>query len=314
MKQALTPTVQCDLNEVNVSQYACLKELTAEVAKKYCIEKNELEFFNSTESLIDSFFINTVLNSTIKNCYIYSPSFKKYAKSAQRFCTSVRHINRFDNLDFNISNDSLVIFTNPSIPDGKQYDLDEMLAFWKAKNATIFIDEAFLDYCNAKSLTKFINDYDRLYILKSMQHFYSIKGLNMSTLISNKKNITHIKQHEANHKLSVLDTHYFLEVLKDKNFKKINQAITVKNMRLLEEVLKCSDLFDTIYSSNTNMLLCELKSMKAKAFIKQFSCDGLDIKSCESFMFLDDRHVGFRVYSEGDVHLLVQQFQKVYSK
>ena len=44
MKRSLTPTVECDLNEVNVSQYACLKELAAVVAKQYKIQKNELEF------------------------------------------------------------------------------------------------------------------------------------------------------------------------------------------------------------------------------------------------------------------------------
>ena len=313
MKKGLTPVVQCDLNDVNVTQYNCLKELIRQISNEYRIQKSELEFFNSTESLIDSFFMN-VVSQKIATCYIYSPIFQKYTNSAGRFCKRVQHINRFDSLDFSIEKNSLVIFTNPCKPDGQYYDLQELFVYWKKQECTILIDEAFLEYCTAKSFSAFINEYDKLYVIKSMQRFYNMKGLQITSLLSNKNNIKKIKKHEAKYKLSVLDTQYVLHVLKDKNFKKIHQAVNAKNMTLLQEVLKCTGLFETIYPSSTNMLLCQLKDMKAKEFIKLFKNESNDIKHCDSFMFLDEYHVRFTIHSEDEIKNLVDSFQIVYKK
>ena len=39
--------------------------------------------------------------------------------------------------------DSLVIFVNPSTPDGKYYDLKSLFSMWIKQNATVVIDEFF---------------------------------------------------------------------------------------------------------------------------------------------------------------------------
>jgi threonine-phosphate decarboxylase len=61
-----------------------------------------------------------------------------------------------------------VIFVNPSTPDGRFYKLDTLIKEWIKKNATIIIDESFLDFTDFTSAIKYLKKYKKLYIIKSM--------------------------------------------------------------------------------------------------------------------------------------------------
>jgi threonine-phosphate decarboxylase len=47
-----------------------------------------------------------------------------------------------------------VIFVNPSTPDGKYYELEELMKTWIKKSCTILIDESFLDFCDKAKCNK----------------------------------------------------------------------------------------------------------------------------------------------------------------
>lgn len=310
MKKVLQPVVECDLNSIDTSKYACEKELHRKFSSFYQVKKNQLTLFNGCESAIHAFFLDVVLHQKIYTCYIYAPLYGYFIKMAQRCCSKVVILNRFEQLEYEIEEDALVIFSNPSKPDGCYHDLQKLYTFWKSKNATILLDEVFLDFCTQQSLTHQIKNNDKLYILKSLQRFFNTQGLKCSALLSSAQNISWLQKNKAKYPLSSFDTAYMSQMLLDTNFKKIYQAINVKNMTLLQEVLKCTGLIETIYPSHTNMLLCKLKNRTAKKFIEEFGSKYLDIKACENFHFLDEMYVRFTIYSEEDVHILVNQFQK----
>ena len=310
MKKVLQPVVECDLNSIDTSKYACEKELHRKFSSFYKVKKNQLTLFNGCESAIHAFFLDVVLHQKIHTCYIYAPIFSFFIKLAKRCCPKVVIINRFEELDYEIEEDALVIFSNPSKPDGQYHELQMLYSLWQSKNATILLDEVFLDFCTHESLSDEIKQYDKLYILKSLQRFFNTQGLQCAALLSTALNIEWLNKHKSKYQLSSLDTAYIKQMLLDSNFKKIYQAINVKNMTLLQEVLKCTGLVEKIYPSHTNMLLCQLKNLTAKEFIQKFGHTQVDIKTCENFHFLDEFHVRFTIYSEEDVHSLVSQFQK----
>ena len=67
-----------------------------------------------------------------------------------------------------VEENSFVIFVNPSTPDGQLYDINILMEYWMSQNCTILVDESFLDFTNGESMIKYIKEYDKLYILKSI--------------------------------------------------------------------------------------------------------------------------------------------------
>jgi threonine-phosphate decarboxylase len=112
---------------------------------------------------------------------------------------------------------STVVFVNPSTPDGKYYDIDNLLDMWISKNATIIIDESFLDFCIHKSSIEFIQDYDKLYIIKSMTKFFGSAGIRIGSIISKHTNIKSLSQYTPAWQLSTFDMTYITKAIDDKS-------------------------------------------------------------------------------------------------
>jgi len=128
-----------------------------------------LELFNGASTAIYSLFRELDL----EECYLYAPLYLEYKKSAILNGYKITDINRFTDINRDITKNSLVVFVNPSTPDGEFYNIYPLLQKWVEKNVTILIDESFLDFTPFQSATNYINSYDKLYIIKSMTKFYS---------------------------------------------------------------------------------------------------------------------------------------------
>ena len=295
----IKPNINLNFNNLNTSAYPEPNyiDLKEAIKKRYKIDSiSQIELFNGGSSAIFSLF--KFLN--LKTCNIYSPAYLEYKKASKLFGYELNLINRFENLyEYKkIKKNSLVIFVNPSTPDGKLYNhknIEKLLNIWIEKNATILIDESFLDFTKEKSLLTYINRYKKLYILKSMTKFYSSAGIRVGVLISNKDNIKNLKKFEPSWKISTYDSNYIIEVLKDKNFIKKSIKINNQNRKFLREVLINSNLFEKVYKSKANYILAKLKNGNAKEFQKFLTSHNILIRDCFNFDFLNDKFIRFAV-------------------
>lgn len=308
----ITPNIDLDLNSVDITKGGDIDELSTKMALHYGVKTSEVEFFNGEEALLHSLFKYLFFIENFQGkCYIYAPCTKGFEKVLKSFSKNIELINRLENINEYVSKNALVIFTNPSTPDGKYHEIESLLAFWQERKATIIVDESLFDFYDGVSASNFIQENSDLYIVKSMEIFYHMKGVKFATLISSSKNIQRLKQYENSNKLSVFDTTYVKAVLEDRNFKRITQAIHAKNITLLEEVLRCSALFEVIHTTNTNFILAELKNMEAKELQDLLSREGVLISEFSHIKFLGNKYVGFEVYSEECIRNLIQAFQKI---
>ena len=298
----LKPDINIDFNTLDISSYPSYDKLYKKIAKLYDIDTNQIELFNGGSSAIFSLFNHF----DTRHCYIYSPAYLEYKKASTRCGYSYEFINRFVNLDQNILPDSLVVFVNPSTPDGSFYDIDKLISMWIKKNCTILIDESFLDFTSFPSAIKYIKQYDKLYILKSMTKFYSSAGIRVGAVVSSKNNISKLKQNEPLWKISQFDSHYIQTVLDDKNFSKVSRAVNINNKEYLKKFLKRSKYVSTVFPSSANFILVQLKNINAKQFQELLKPYKIMVRDCSNFDFLDDSFV--RVAVKSEKHL--QVFQK----
>ena len=287
------PQINVDFNTLDISPYPTYDKLYEKIALNYGVQSDEIELFNGGSSAIFTLFKHLNLES----CTIYSPAYLEYKKASLNFGYKLNLINRFENIDIEIKKNSLVIFVNPSTPDGKYYELEELMKKWMENSCTILIDESFLDFCDKPSAIKYLKTYDKLYILKSMTKFYSSAGIRVGTIVSTKENIEKLKEFEPMWKLSQFDSIYLQNALEDKVFKSVSIKINEKNRVELETILKSSSFVEEISTSSANYMLVKLKDIKAKEFQERLKPYKIMVRDCSNFDYLDDRFIRVAVKS-----------------
>jgi len=303
----ITPDKNIDFNKINISSYPTYNELYQNIANLYKINNSELELFNGASSAIFSLFrfFDTRL------CYLYSPAYLEYKKAAVTFDYQLELVNRFVELDKDIEENSLVVFVNPSTPDGSFYDIDALLSKWMEKNCTILIDESFIEFTSQKSSIEYIKKYDKLFILKSLTKFYSCAGVRIGSVISSAKNIEKIKRYEPMWKISEFDMNYINEVIKDKKFPKISKAVNITNKEYLVKIFKEFKYTNHIFDSSANFVLVQLKNIKAQEFQELLKPYKIMIRDCSNFDFLDDEFVRIAVKSTKNLEKLKKALDSI---
>jgi threonine-phosphate decarboxylase len=294
------PEIEIDFNKLNISSYPNYEKLEVAISKLYNIKQDELELFNGATTAIYALFRELGLDHVT----LYAPCYLEYKRAAHLHNYNIDFIDRFEDIDQEVKENSFVIFVNPSTPDGKFYDIDKLMRHWIEKKCTILIDESFLDFTAFESAIKYLKEYDRLYILKSMTKFYSSAGIRVGALLSNPQNIEAIKVKEPLWKISEFDSHYLQHALNDKNFVEKAIEINIEHRELLKEVLENSSLVEKVYPSSANYLLIKLKNTRAEEFQARLLPHKIMVRDCSNFDGLDNRYVRVAVKDKKSIERL----------
>jgi len=304
----LKPNIGLNLESIDILVYPEYESLRDEIAREYGVERENIELFNGATSAIYSLF--RFLRGSIEVSTLYAPLYLEYKRASIINSYQIELIDRFSNLKSDIRDSSLVVFVNPSTPDGKFYNLEELIKGWIKKRATIIIDEAFLDFTDYKSAIKFL-DYKRLYIIKSLTKFYSCAGVRVGVVISNSKNIKALQSIEPIWKISSFDMEYIRGALRDIEFKKKTREIVAKNRLKLFNILKESSVVDRVYDSSVNFLLFRLESLSAEKFQDALKRFKILVRDCSNFDFLDSSYVRVAIKSDTFIERFKEALWKI---
>ena len=144
------PQINIDFNNIDISSYPTYSKLFTSLANNYKVNTSQIELYNGGSSAIFSLFSHLKK----EHCTIYSPAYLEYKKASITYNYEYDLINRFTQMNRAVQKNSLVVFVNPSTPDGQYYDIENYLQAWDKLNCTVLIDESFLDFTNYKSVLK----------------------------------------------------------------------------------------------------------------------------------------------------------------
>ncbi|MCL4432290.1 MAG: histidinol-phosphate aminotransferase family protein [Epsilonproteobacteria bacterium] len=286
-----------DFGTVTLNAYPNYEKLTQTLADYYNVHSDELELFNGGSSAI--FSLMRIFDHP--TCTIYSPAYLEYKKAALAYGKKVHLINRFESINTEVSENALVIFVNPSTPDGHYYDLDVLMKQWMSKNCTILIDESFLEFCGEESVSRYLKTYDKLYVLKSQTKFYGCAGVRVGIVLSSRENIGLLKVKEPLWKISALDSHFLITALADKPFRARSHTLNAEAKTYLKTILNHSSLFEKVFESDANFFLVRLAHMNAQEFQEKLLPHRIMVRDCSNFDFLDERYVRIAVKSVSDL-------------
>lgn len=283
------PKTEITLTKEMLVKYADTSyiKLKKNIAKKYQIKKKQMALYNGATSAIFELF-KTLKN---KSVYLYAPLYGEYEKAAAQEKKNIIKINRFKNLYKNPKKNSIVVFVNPSTPDGKYYDLEKLFGMWKAQKCTVILDESFLEFESLPSMRDQVNHYKKLYIIQSFSKFNACAGVRIGAIFSHAKNIQKLKIPLWN--LSSFDAEFLTKRLQDKAFQKKSKKLHKKYKKELLKILENSRLFTGIYESDSNFFLT--KSNRADEIFEHLLKNKVLVRTCGSFDFLDNSYLRFAV-------------------
>lgn len=277
-----------DISKYPNKHYDSLKET---IAKKYNINKQYIQLFNGANEAIFT------ITKQFEHITLYAPIYSEY-KNANNYSL----INRFSRPYTIPKKNSLVVFVNPSTPDGKCYDLKPFFEIWQKQKAIVLIDESFLEFTQLQSAISYLESYGKLIILKSFSKFYSCPGVRLAFIISKLQFKTPLWN------ISSFDSNYIENMLQNKRFYIKTKKFTSQNKLLLENILSESGLFEKIYNSCANFVLCKLRNITAEVLQEQLAQSRILIRNCSNFDFLNNYYVRFAVKSKKDLLLLRKAF------
>ncbi len=266
------------------SDYSSLKKT---IALGYFLKRSQISLHNGASSAIFELF-NTLDEKLV---YLYAPLYSEYEKAALDAGKKVIKINRFVNIEKIPKKNSIVVFVNPSTPDGRFYKLKKLFELWQRQNCRVILDESFLEFESHLSERYRINQYEKLYIIHSFSKFYASAGVRIGAVFSTSKNIKKLQTPPWH--LSSLDVAFLQQRIKDEKFAQTSRQIHKEQKAELYEILYHSGLFCKIYPSDTNFFLTQSKISK-KIYAKLLKHKIL-LRRCENFDFLDDKYLRFAV-------------------
>jgi len=283
-KQTQTQLTTEELVRYGDTTYSTLKKT---IAKTYQLKKTHIALYNGATSAIFA-LINSLKN---KRAYLYVPLYGEYEKALKLAQKKIIKIDRAKELYAKPKKNSLILFVNPSTPDGTYYNLSKLFQLWKKQNCTIVVDESFLEFESLPSLRHELQNYDKLYIIQSFTKFYACGGVRVGAIFSQKKNIQ--KLHQPLWHLSSYDVKFLLERLKDTTFKKAAKKAHRKNKKELLKLLKNSSHFTKVMPSDANFILTQTKdgTKLTDALLKK----KILVRRCGSFDTLTDDWLRFGV-------------------
>lgn len=288
----INPTVaeidlSVDRKEIAVYADANYEILTETVALKYSVDSSEIAFFNGASAAIFALFEQLDFTEVT----LYAPLYGEYKEAAKRYDKKINLINRRDDIWEKPRENSLVIFVNPSTPDGRLYDFKILLQEWQDLNCTVIMDESFLEFTQQKSLREEIKIYKNLYILQSFTKFYACAGLRVGAVFSHADNIE--KLFSPMWQLSSVDVTLLLRLLNDKDHKEKSETNFAYYSQRLASILVQSQCFDEVYPSEANYML--VRTSRAHEIEEKLLKHKVMVRNCANFDFLDDNYLRFAV-------------------
>ena len=244
---------------------------------------------------------------------LYTPLYGEYAQIAGHLGCTLHNIHSFDALATAVPKNSTVIFVNPSTPDGQLYDMRALLMQWQAAGCTIIVDESFLDFCVADSVTGHITQYNKLYVIKSLSKFYGCAGVRIGFILAATQAIKALKRFEPAWKLSSFDMAYMQQALANTAFIEQTRQQTAYRRDLLDQALQASGLFERIYPGQANFLLAKLAHEGDGYQLQaQLAASRILIRVCDNFVGLDNSHVRFAVKDESTIAQLANCLKEIH--
>ena len=267
----------------------------------------------------------TLRSLRISRCLLPVPSFSEYRQTLMNAGATVVTYNLSEEKDFSYDPGVLVrallddgcdalLLANPQNPSGVLCEAERMqrLIELAAKHGIkVLLDEAFIDYAPAQSLTRAAAEQENLIVFRSVTKFFAIPGLRVAYAVSNDSSIEDLNRRMAPWPVTTLASDAVCAAVQDELYAENTRRENALRRSWLEQNLARLKIFT--YPSSTNFLLLRFGAEVDVQLIweKMIAEHQIVLRSCINFDGLAAGHLRIAVRSEADNERLVRSLERV---
>jgi len=297
-----------------------LKEILAEAAK---VLPENIAISNGFVPLLEA----ALRSLKVTRCLLPVPSFSEYRRTLENAGAVVIPYHLFQEDSFFYRPDPLlhallehgcdvILLANPQNPSGaicESEQIRRLISRAAQYGITVLLDEAFIDYAPAYSMTGDSLEYENLFVFRSVTKFFSIPGLRVAYTVGNAASVHNLNRSIAPWPVTALASLAVCAALRDGAYAETTRREnTLRRSWLVQQLAR---LNIATYPSSTNFLLLRFASHLDIPLLweKMIAEEQIVLRSCANFEALSAGHLRIAVRSDTENERLVSALEHVLS-
>ena len=298
--------------------------LKKEIANYVNIDKNFVTVGNGTTQLISIFIKSINAEKTV----IIGPAYYEYEKEASLLGGSYFYFQLKEENNFNLNikellnvlkdDISLLIICNPNNPTGTVINNDALRTIaihCMEKNISIMIDETYIEFSqNIKNETaiNLVDDFDNIFVIRGTSKFFASPGIRLGYgVCKNQKFLDLLNKIQEPWSVNILASFVGENIYKEEEFiQKTKKLMINENKKCYDFLVKLKNV--KVYKTSANFILLKIldKNIKSSYICDELAKEGIIIRNCESFEFLDESFIRFCFLMPKQNDLLLSKLKK----
>ena len=293
-------------------------KLRDDLQKYTGIKKNQIIVGNGATEIIYNFC--KVFLHKDNNVLIPVPTFGEY-EAASRLSGSQITFFKTMNLNKNtsefqdlVTKTNCIFVCNPNNPTGILISKNNLLKILESaynKSVLLFLDECFIELVpdSNESLIQYLEEFDNLFILRSLTKSFGLAGLRIGYGLGNKKVIDVLQRIKIPWSINGLAQMAASEALSNMSHLNKTKKLIKKELKFLKDSVSKISGF-TCYDSSTNFILIKSR-INSKEIQEKLIAKKILIRDCSNFRGLDNKFIRIAVRTHKENVKLVRALEEI---
>lgn len=243
------------------------KELKTLLGRTKKLDPSSIFIGNGSDEVIDLLF-RIFCNPGKDKALTFAPTYGMYDVSSAINDVELIKLELNENFEIDMNrflpflNDTdlkLILICSPNNPTGNSFDfslIEEIIANF---NGIVLVDEAYVDFSNARSTTELIAKYPNLIVSQTFSKARGLAAARVGIAYSNPEMIALLNKVKPPYNVSLLNQQAAISALKDSALYEENKRVILEEKEQLKNQLNTLDVVVRIYPSDANFYLVDVK-------------------------------------------------------
>ncbi|MBZ3935687.1 histidinol-phosphate transaminase [Methanimicrococcus blatticola] len=239
------------------------------------------------DSLIDG--INKLFVGEGDEVIVPVPTFTYYGISAASLGGVPVYVNLNDDYSLNVNaildavteKTKIIWLCSPNNPTGTVVDAEDVRKLAEQTKTIIFIDEAYIEFSKAGSLSALIKEYDNIVIGRTFSKAFGLAGMRLGYVIASEQIVSGLLRVLPPFAVSILAEVAAIAAIDDKEYLESGVAMVQAEREKLVDAIEKTPY--KAYPSEGNFIIADVSPKASKEAVDAFLRKGIIIRSCDSF-------------------------------
>jgi histidinol-phosphate aminotransferase len=261
------------------------RQLKACLSEKKEIEVDRIFLGNGSDEVID-LLIRAFCDPRKDSIVTLTPSYGMYETAAQVNDVDCIKVSLDDHFQLNpnallhaaVSGKTKIAFLcSPNNPTGNLLDRTAVRTVLENFAGIVVIDEAYIDFASAPSMTEFLNDFPHLVVMQTLSKAWGAAGVRLGMAFTSSQIVKVLSRIKMPYNISQLTLEYALRHLADTGTMERNLRSILEEREMLRTALSTSPYNFHVYPSDANYLLVDVGD--AEAWYHQLVTQGIVVRN-----------------------------------